>query len=102
MLHGMNGMMVIPALALLLFISSFFAKVPRGVAFAGGVLALVVLQVTLGLMGHSRELPRARCTGSTPWRCSRRPPGPASASSAASPDADRLDGDARTRCRLRS
>lgn len=53
LLHGMNGMMVIPALALLLFISSFFAKVPRGIAFAGGVLALVVLQVTLGLMGHS-------------------------------------------------
>ena len=52
-LHGMNGMMVIPLLALLLVISSFFAKVPRGVAFAFGVLALVVLQVTLGLMGHS-------------------------------------------------
>ena len=52
-LHGMNGMMVIPALALLLVIWSFFAKVPRGVAFAFGVLALVVLQVTLGLMGHS-------------------------------------------------
>jgi hypothetical protein len=52
-LHGMNGMMVIPTLALLLVISSFFAKVPRGVAFAFGVLGLVVLQVTLGLMGHS-------------------------------------------------
>lgn len=52
-LHGMNGMMVIPALALLLVISSFFAKVPRGVAFAFGVLVLVLLQVTLGLMGHS-------------------------------------------------
>jgi len=53
LLHGMNGMMVIPALALLLVISSFFAKVPRGIAFAFGVLGLVVLQVTLGLMGHS-------------------------------------------------
>jgi hypothetical protein len=52
-LHGMNGMMVIPSLALLLVIASFFAKVPRGIAFAFGVLALVVLQVTLGLMGHS-------------------------------------------------
>ena len=40
-LHGMNGMMVIPLLALLLVISSFFAKVPRGVAFAFGVLVLV-------------------------------------------------------------
>jgi hypothetical protein len=52
-MHGMNGMMVIPSLALLLLISSFFAKVPRGIAFAGAVLALVVLQVTLGLAGHS-------------------------------------------------
>jgi hypothetical protein len=52
-LHGMNGMMVIPLLALLLVISSFFAKVPRGIAFAFGVLGLVLLQVTLGLFGHS-------------------------------------------------
>jgi len=52
-LHGMNGMMVIPLLALLLVISSFFAKVPRGVVFAFAVLGLVVLQVTLGLLGHS-------------------------------------------------
>lgn len=53
LLHGMNGMMVIPALALLLVISSFFAKVPRGILFAFAVLVLVLLQVTLGLMGHS-------------------------------------------------
>ncbi|MFK4835108.1 hypothetical protein ACI3KY_05195 [Microbacterium sp. ZW T2_14] len=52
MIHGMNGMMVIPVLALALVIVSFFAKVPRGIAFAVGVLALVVLQVTLGLLGH--------------------------------------------------
>jgi len=30
--------------------------VPRAVAFAGGVLALVVVQVTLGLFGHSIPL----------------------------------------------
>lgn len=52
-LHGMNGMMVIPAIALLLLISSFFAKVPGGSKWAGIVLGLVVLQVTLGFMGHS-------------------------------------------------
>jgi hypothetical protein len=52
-LHGMNGMMVIPVLALLLLVASFFAKVPRGIAFAGAVLLLVVVQVTLGLAGHS-------------------------------------------------
>ena len=56
MIHGMNGMFVIPTLALLLFVFSFFVKVPRAVAFAGGVLALVVLQVTLGLFGHSLPL----------------------------------------------
>lgn len=52
-LHGMNGMMVIPLLALLLVIASFFAKVPRGVVFALAVFGLVLLQVTLGLMGHA-------------------------------------------------
>ena len=53
MLHGMNGMMVIPIIALLLLISSFFAKVPGGSKWAGVVLGLVVLQVTLGILGHS-------------------------------------------------
>lgn len=53
MIHGMNGMFVIPILALVLLIISFFAKVPRGVAWAGAVLALVAIQVTLGLFGHS-------------------------------------------------
>ena len=52
MIHGINGMMVIPVLALALVIVSFFAKVPRGIAFAVGVLVLVALQVTLGLLGH--------------------------------------------------
>ncbi len=52
-IHGMNGMMVIPALALILLIVSFFAKVPGGVKWAGAVFLLVVLQVTLGILGHS-------------------------------------------------
>jgi hypothetical protein len=52
MLHGINGMMVIPALALLLLIVSFFAKVQRGVLFAVLVLVWVAVQVTLGLSGH--------------------------------------------------
>ena len=52
-IHGMNGMMVIPAVALVLVVVAFLAKVPGGLAWAGGVLALVVLQVALGLMGHS-------------------------------------------------
>ena len=51
-IHGMNGMFVIPTLALILLIVSFFAKVPHGVVYALVVLGLVILQVTLGLLGH--------------------------------------------------
>ncbi len=53
MIHGMNGMMIIPLLALVFFIVSFFAKVPKGVMWAGLTLLFVVIQVTLGLLGHS-------------------------------------------------
>ena len=56
MIHGMNGMFVIPALALILLIVSFFAKIRHGVAFAAGVFGLVILQVTLGLFGHGIPL----------------------------------------------
>lgn len=52
MIHGMNGMFAIPTLALLLVIVSFFVKVRRATLFAVVVLALVALQVTLGLLGH--------------------------------------------------
>ena len=50
--HGMNGMMGVPVLALLLLVVSFFAKLPRGVALAGGAVALVALQVVLGMVSH--------------------------------------------------
>lgn len=52
MFHGLNGMMVIPSLALLLLIVSFFAKVPGGIKWAAAIVLLVVLQVTLGIFGH--------------------------------------------------
>jgi len=52
MVHGTNGMMIIPALALILLIVSFFAKVPGGSKWAGFVLLAVVVQVFLGLFGH--------------------------------------------------
>ncbi|HET6625507.1 MAG TPA: hypothetical protein VFG63_03890 [Nocardioidaceae bacterium] len=52
MIHGMNGMMIIPALALIFFIFSFFAKVPGGVKWAAFVLLAVVIQVGLGIFGH--------------------------------------------------
>ncbi|WP_211592372.1 hypothetical protein [Microbispora sp. H10836] len=50
--HGVNGMMVIPVIALLLLISSFFAKIPGAVRGAALVVLLVVVQVSLGLLGH--------------------------------------------------
>lgn len=52
-IHGMNGMMIIPGIALLLLISSFFAKIPGAVRWAALVLLLVVVQITLGLVGHA-------------------------------------------------
>lgn len=51
-IHGMNGMMLIPLIALIFLIISFFAKVPGGSKWAGFVLLAVVVQVTLGLFGH--------------------------------------------------
>lgn len=47
--HGMNGMIVIPALALVLLIASFFAKVPRGVLWAVLLVVAIVVQVLLGV-----------------------------------------------------
>jgi uncharacterized protein DUF6220 len=50
--HGIFGTMVIPIVALLFLISSFFAKVPGGVKWAAITFGLVVLQVALGLFSH--------------------------------------------------
>ena len=47
-IHGMVGGMLIPVLALALLVVAFFAKVDRGVALAGAILAMVVIQVVLG------------------------------------------------------
>ena len=52
MIHAINGQMIVPLIALLLLISSFFAKIPGGVMWAGLVLATVVVQVLLGIFGH--------------------------------------------------
>lgn len=52
MVHGINGMMIIPLLTLIFFIVSFFAKVPGGVKTAAILLLLVVVQVMLGMFGH--------------------------------------------------
>jgi hypothetical protein len=52
-LHGTGGMMIVPAIALLFLISSFFAKIPGGVKWALIVFGVTVLQVALGLFAHS-------------------------------------------------
>lgn len=53
MVHGMNGQILVPLVALLLLIVSFFAKLPRGVAFAAALFGLVVVQVLLGMFAHA-------------------------------------------------
>ena len=50
-----NGLLLIPLIALLLLVVSFFAKVPGGVLWALGIVLLVVLQVIL-LPMLSREI----------------------------------------------
>lgn len=52
-LHGINGEIVVPLLALALLVVSFFAAVPRGVAWAGAVVGVVVVQVLLALVAHA-------------------------------------------------
>ncbi len=51
-LHAQAGIFVIPAISLLLLISSFFAKVPGGIRWALIVFGVTVLQVALGLFSH--------------------------------------------------
>jgi heme A synthase len=50
--HGLNGQIVIPILALVLLVISLFAKIPGGAKWAGGLFGLVVLQVLLGMFAH--------------------------------------------------
>lgn len=52
-LHGIVGSMVIPLLALLLLIVSFFAHVAGGVKWALIVVGLVVLQIALAFVSFS-------------------------------------------------
>jgi heme A synthase len=52
-IHAVSGMYLIPLIALVLLIVSFFAKVPRGVMWAVSVFGLVVVQVLFGLFGFA-------------------------------------------------
>ena len=53
--HGINGTFVIPGIALLLVITSFFTKTRGAIKWAVIVFALVVVQGQLGFLGH--EIP---------------------------------------------
>lgn len=50
--HGINGYMVVPGLALALFVVAFFARVSGGVKWAAIVFGLVILQILLGGFAH--------------------------------------------------
>jgi hypothetical protein len=45
MVHGINGQMVIPLVALVLLIVAFFAKIPGGVKWAAFILLDVIVQI---------------------------------------------------------
>ena len=55
LVHGINGSFVIPGIALLLVILSFFAKLRGAVKWAAIVFVLAVVQGQLGFLGH--EIP---------------------------------------------
>lgn len=52
-LHAVNGMIIIPLIALILLIVSFFAKMPHASRDAGVLLGLVIVQVLLGFSGDA-------------------------------------------------
>ena len=54
--HGINGLFVIPGLTLLLLIVSFFTKVRGAIKWAVVVFVLVIVQGQLGGLGHDFPL----------------------------------------------
>lgn len=55
-IHGINGMNLIPLIAIALLVVSFFAKVEGGVRRAGILFGMVALQVILGLSASGEPL----------------------------------------------
>jgi hypothetical protein len=51
-LHALIGTLVIPVVAIILFVIAFMAHVPDGVKWAGFILLDVVVQVVLGVAAH--------------------------------------------------
>ena len=72
MVHGINGMMIIPLLGLALLVVSFFAKVPGGVKWAAIVLGSIVVQVLAGIFGHDVAVHRHAPRPERLHRCSAR------------------------------
>jgi hypothetical protein len=56
MIHGMSGMMLIPLIALITMIVGLIAKFPGSTKYGVAIFLLVVLQVALGIFGHSLAL----------------------------------------------
>lgn len=52
LLHGVNGMFVVPLVALVLLAVSYLTKTAGASKWAGIVFALTVVQGQLGLLGH--------------------------------------------------
>jgi hypothetical protein len=57
LLHGINGAFVVPGIALILLILSFFLKLRGGIKWAAIVFVLTVVQGQLGFLGH--DIPAA-------------------------------------------
>ena len=56
LVHGINGTFVVPGIALLLLIVSFFTKVRGAIKWALIVFALTVAQGQIGFLGHQFPL----------------------------------------------
>ena len=54
--HSVVGTIVIPVLALLLLIVSFFARIPGGVKWAAITLGVVVLQIVFAFLGFAEPV----------------------------------------------
>lgn len=56
MIHGMNGTMLIPLIALVTLVVGLLAKFPGSTKYGAAIFLLVVLQVALGLFGHEAAI----------------------------------------------
>jgi hypothetical protein len=69
-IHGFNGQNIVPILGILLLLVSFFAKVPRGIMWAGLVLLLSSPRYSWESSATAFQS-SVCCTVSTLWCCFR-------------------------------